>query len=74
VALRILLAKNRFRVRGFLTNAGVAEVCQLLARPIRPRNRTSRVRAVNVGGSRRAAVAPAGGTGLTRIESSRLLR
>jgi len=34
-----------------------------------------RVRAVNVGGSRRAAaVAPAGGTGLTRIESSRLLR
>jgi hypothetical protein len=34
VALRILLVKNRFRVRGFLTTAGVAAVCQLLARPI----------------------------------------
>jgi hypothetical protein len=34
VALRILLAKNRFRVRGFLTTTGVAAVCQLLARPI----------------------------------------
>jgi len=72
VALRILLVKNRFRVRGFLTTAGVAAVCQLLARP---RHRTSRVRAVNVGGSRRAAaVAPAGGTGLTGIVSRRLLR
>jgi hypothetical protein len=34
VALRILLAKNRFRVRGFLITTGVAAVCQLLARPI----------------------------------------
>jgi hypothetical protein len=34
VALRILLAKNRFPVRGFLITTGVAAVCQLLARPI----------------------------------------
>jgi hypothetical protein len=34
VALRILLAKNRFWVRGFLITTGVAAVCQLLARPI----------------------------------------
>jgi hypothetical protein len=71
VALRILLVKNRFRVRGFLTTAGVAAVCQLLARPIPASESHFPV----FGGSRRAAaVAPAGGTGLTRIESSRLLR